>query len=121
MKFFQNKAVLLITVLGLLLGFSLAKNYQQRLTIEHLQQIECPHPQFDFGEQIFIDIPVRNLINMGEEVPFEIYEHEIDLEVATELMKEQMAKLQEEYEIMLSEHEHLIENHIDRAKQRRAE
>ena len=120
MKLFKNKAVLLITVLGFLLGASFVKIYQQRLMIQQLQELECPQTHFDFGEHIYIDLPQLKL-EMGEEIPFEIYQHEEDLEEATELMKENMARLQEEYERMLSEHELMIEQHVNRAKQRRAE
>lgn len=111
MKFLKNKPALVITLLGLLLGISIGKNYYQSQQIQDLQssfQSEFEF-QFDYDDHIHIDLPeqVTEVVNVAR-----LQAHEHNLESETERIKAEMAHLQAEYERVLREHEVLLEAHL---------
>lgn len=113
MKTLKNKPALVITLLGLLLGISIGKNYYQNQQIKDLQssfQSEAEF-EFDYHEHIHIDLP--ELLEAEAEVNFARLEaHEHNLESETERIKAEMAHLQAEYERVLRDHEVLLEAHL---------
>lgn len=113
MKFLKNKPALVITLLGLLLGSSIGKNYQQNQLIQTLHsefQVSTDF-DFDYQERIHIDLPevieVEKVVNHAQ-----LQAHEQDLELETERIKAEMAHLQAQYERVLREHEALLEAHM---------
>jgi hypothetical protein len=117
MKFLKTKPALVITLLGLLLGISTAKNYQQKQSIQNLQSAftsdyEFDIHEFDFHERIHIDLPEDVFLELEAMNVARLQAHELDLEVETERIKVEMARLQAEYEKVLREHEILLEAHL---------
>lgn len=111
MKFLKNKPALVTTLLGLLLGISVAKNYQQHQQFQSLNAEFQSDFEFDYHDRIHIDLP--EIMELTEEVQFaRLHEHEKDLELETERIKAEMAHLQAEYERVLREHEVLLEAHL---------
>ena len=94
MQITQNKPAIVIALLGLALGFSIAKNYQQRLEIRHLHYHMEEARHFDFENGIHIELPV---LNLDEVLSSEPSDHEADLEKETDRVKREMAQLQQEY------------------------
>ena len=113
MKFLKNKPALVITLLGLLLGISIGKNYQQKQTIQTLQSEFQVQADFDFDYHERIHIALPEIKEIAAEVnQARLQAHEQDLELETERIKAEMAHLQAEYERVLREHEVLLEAHL---------
>lgn len=101
MKRIQNQPALAIAVLGLLLGLSIGKIYQQRLQINQIRHEAA----------IFPILSAQELIP-AMEIPEDLQRHESTLENETERIKEEMARLQTELESVRREHEALLDAHL---------
>lgn len=104
MKFLNNKPAAIIAAMGLLLGVSMFKIYQQRLQLRELRQESCHHQHHhhhhDCGEGIIhVEIPDIEIPNI--EIP-DIHTEELQEELSRqqELFEAEMERLQEEFERM---------------------
>lgn len=96
MKKIQNQPALAIVVLGLLLGLSIGKMYQQNLQIKKATTLE-----FFTSENKEI-APIVDQLSA----------HESKLEAETARIKEEMARLQVELEAVRRAHETLLDQHL---------
>lgn len=99
MKKIQNQPALAIVVLGLLLGLSIGKIYQQNL---HIQQIE---------KTATLELFSTNQSHPAPSVD-KLSAHESKLEAETARIKEEMARLQVELEAVRRAHEKLLDQHL---------
>ena len=109
MKILKNKPALLVTVLGLSLGISLGQNYLQRQQIQALESTTFWPIKQEYIDASHFDIPDFDSYEIEVE-DLEAIEH--DLEVETERLKQKMAKLQAEYELLLQNHDRFVEEHF---------
>ncbi|MEO0340825.1 MAG: hypothetical protein AAF242_16645 [Bacteroidota bacterium] len=111
MKILKNKPALLVTVLGLSLGISLGQNYLQRQHIKALESSLFTPFEWELSKEMHIEIPDFDIgVHELEMADLEAIEH--DLESETERLKQKMAKLQAEYELLLQNHDRFVEEHF---------
>lgn len=101
MKKIQNQPALAIVILGLLLGLSISKIYQQKLQINEFKKGATAFPVVFSGE--VISIP---------EAPVALKKHEVKLEHETERITEEMARLEAELEAVRQAHDRLLDAHL---------
>ncbi|HKK77353.1 MAG TPA: hypothetical protein VJ953_19905 [Saprospiraceae bacterium] len=99
MKKIQNQPALTIVVLGLLLGLSIGKIYQQNLQIKQIEKTS----------KLSLLKPVQNKL---APTAVKLSEHESKLEAETARIKEEMALLQVELEAVRRAHEKLLDKHL---------
>jgi DNA-binding transcriptional MerR regulator len=99
MKKIQNQPALAIVVLGLLLGLSIGKIYQQNLDIKQIKKATALEFFTSENEEI---APMVDQLSA----------HESKLEAETARIKEEMARLQVELEAVRRAHEKLLDQHL---------
>ncbi len=111
MKILKNKPALLVTILGLSLGISLGQIYVQRQQIKTLESSLFTPFEWELSKEIHIEVPDYEIgVHEIEVEDLEAIEH--DLEAETERLKQKMAKLQAEYELLLQNHDRFVEEHF---------